>query len=154
MLWVERSNNTEPKHFIALINRKVMNKMNYVFSKTVTVSFDQAIARVTEELGKKGFGILNEIDVQAILKEKLAVDFRKYRILGVCNPTFTHRALQTEAHIGTMLPCNLIVQEYEDDRVEVAVIDPIATMQAIDNADLADIVLLFRDKLRQVIDCL
>lgn len=149
---MERPDNTEPGRSIALINRKAMNKMNYVFSKTVAVSFDQAIVRVTEELGKEGFGILTEIDVQATLKKKLAVDFREYRILGACNPTFAHRALQAEAHIGVMLPCNVIVQEYEDGRVEVAAIDPIATMQAVDNADLADIALLIREKLRQVID--
>ena len=126
---MERPDNTEPGRSIALINLKAMNKMNYVFSKAVAVSFDQAIVRVTEELDKEGFGILTEIDVQATLKKKLAVDFRKYRILGACNPTFAHRVLQAEAHIGVMLPCNLIVQEYEDGRVEVAAIDPIATMQ-------------------------
>lgn len=128
--------------------------MSYVFSKTVGGSFDQAIARVTEELGKEGFGILTEIDVQATLKKKLDVDFRQYRILGACNPTFAHRALQAEAHIGAMLPCNVIVQEYEDGRVEVAAVDPIASMQAIDNPDLADIATQVRDKLRQVIDSL
>lgn len=128
--------------------------MSYVFSKIVAASFDQAIARVTESLSKEGFGILTEIDVQATLKKKLDVDFRKYRILGACNPTFAHRALQAEAHIGAMLPCNVIVQEYEDGRVEVAAVDPIASMQAIDNPDLADIATQVRDKLRQVIDCL
>ncbi len=128
--------------------------MGYVFRKTVAGSFDQAIARVSEELGKEGFGILTEIDVQTTLKKKLDVDFRKYRILGACNPTFAHRALQAEAHIGVMLPCNLIVQEYDDGRVEVAAVDPIATMQAIDNAELADIAIQVRGKLRQVIDSL
>ncbi|APG27143.1 hypothetical protein A7E78_04410 [Syntrophotalea acetylenivorans] len=126
--------------------------MSYVFSKTVAVSFEQAIARVTEILGKEGFGILTEIDVQATLKRKLDVDFRKYRILGACNPAFAHRALQAEAHIGAMLPCNVIVQEYEDGCVEVAAVDPIASMQAIDNPDLADIAVQIRDKLQQVID--
>jgi len=128
--------------------------MSYVFSKTVAGSFDQAIARVTEELGKEGFGILTEIDVQATLKKKLDADFRKYRILGACNPPFAYRAVQAEAHIGAMLPCNVIVQEYEDGRVEVAAVDPIASMQAIDNADLADIAIQVRGKLRQVIDSL
>lgn len=126
--------------------------MSYVFSKTVASSFDQAIARVAEELGKEGFGILTEIDVQGTLKKKLDVDFRKYRILGACNPAFAYRALQSEAHIGTMLPCNVIVQEYEDGRVEVAAVDPIASMQAIDNADLAEIATQIRSKLQQVID--
>ncbi len=128
--------------------------MSYVFSKTVAVSFDQAIARTTEELGKEGFGVLTEIDVQATLKKKLDVDFRKYRILGACNPSFAHRALQAEAHIGAMLPCNVIVQEYEDGRVEVAAVDPIASMQAIDNPDLADVATQVREKLRLVIDSL
>lgn len=131
-----------------------MNKMSYVFSKTVAISFDQAIARVTEELGNEGFGILTEIDVQATLKKKLDVDFRKYCILGACNPAFAYRALQSEAHIGVMLPCNVIVQEYEDGRVEVAVADPISMMQAIDNDDLTDFLIQLRGKLRQVIDCL
>jgi len=126
--------------------------MSYVFSKTVAGSFDQAIARVTEELGNEGFGVLTEIDVQATLKKKLDVDFRKYRILGACNPSFAHRALQAEAHIGVMLPCNVIVQEYEDGRVEVAAVDPIATMQAIDNSDLADIAIQVQAKLKKVID--
>lgn len=128
--------------------------MGYLFSKTVAVSFDQAISRVTEELGKEGFGILTEIDVQATLKKKLDVDFREYRILGACNPPFAYRALQAEAHIGAILPCNVIVQEHEDGRVEVAAVDPIASMQAIDNPDLADIATQVRGKLRQVIDSL
>ena len=128
--------------------------MSYVFSKTVAVSFDQAITRITEVLGKEGFGVLTEIDVQKTLKKKLDVDFRKYRILGACNPSFAHRALQAEAHIGAMLPCNVIVQEYEDGRVEVAAVDPIASMQAIDNPDLADVATQVREKLRLVIDSL
>jgi uncharacterized protein (DUF302 family) len=127
-------------------------QMSYVFSKTVAVSFDQAIARVTEELGKEGFGVLTEIDVQETLKKKLDVDFRKYRILGTCNPSFAHRALQAEALIGAMLPCNVIVQEYEDGRIEVAAVDPGASMQAIDNAELADIAGQVQVKLRQVIE--
>jgi uncharacterized protein (DUF302 family) len=128
--------------------------MSYVFSKTVAVSFDQAIARITEKLSEEGFGILTEIDVQATLKKKIDVDFRKYRILGACNPPFAYRALQTEAHIGVMLPCNVVVHEYEDGCVEVAAVDPIASMQAIDNPDLADIATQVRGKLRQVIDSL
>lgn len=126
--------------------------MSYFFSKTVDTSFEQAITRVAEELAKEGFGILTEIDVQGTLKKKLDVDFRKYRILGACNPAFAYRALQSEAHVGTMLPCNVVVQEYEDGRVEVAAIDPIASMQAIDNVDLAKIATEIRNKLQQVID--
>ncbi len=86
--------------------------MKYYFQKTMTgVSFDEAIEKVTEELKKEGFGILTEIDVQATLKKKLDVDFRKYRILGACNPPFAHKALLEEDNIGTMLPCNVIVQQ-------------------------------------------
>jgi len=126
--------------------------MIYFFSKTVDTSFDQAITRVAEELAKEGFGILTEIDVQGTLKKKLDVDFRKYRILGACNPAFAYQALQSEAHVGTMLPCNVVVQEYEDGRVEVAAVDPIASMQAIDNVDLAKIATEIRNKLQRVID--
>jgi uncharacterized protein (DUF302 family) len=141
-------------HSSAFVNRQEINTMNYVFSKTVAGSFDQAIARVTEELGKEGFGVLTEIDVRAALKKKLNVDFRQYRILGACNPAFAYRALQAEANIGAMLPCNVTVQEYEDGRVEVAAVDPVASMQAITNPELAEIATQVRDKLRQVIDSL
>ena len=102
--------------------------MNYYFNKTLNLSFDKAIARVTEELKKEGFGILTDIDVKATLKQKLDVEFRKYRILGACNPPFAYKALQTEDKIGTMLPCNVIVQEISDGQVEVTAIDPLASM--------------------------
>jgi uncharacterized protein (DUF302 family) len=128
--------------------------MSYVFSKFIETSFDQAIARVREQLGKEGFGILSEIDVQATLKKKLYVDFRKYCILGACNPPFAHLALQVEPHIGALLPCNVIIQEYEDGRVEVAAVDPSAYMQAIDNPALVDISDQIRVKLQKVIDAL
>lgn len=126
--------------------------MNYFFSKELPLSFDDAVARVIAELKSEGFGILTEIDVKETLKKKLDVDFRRYYILGACNPSHAYRALQNEAHIGTMLPCNVIVQEYEDGRVEVAAVDPVASMQAIDNPDLAEIAAQVRDKLRQVVD--
>lgn len=126
--------------------------MDYYFSKKLSLSFDEAVARVVAELKREGFGVLTEIDVKDTLKKKLDVDFRKYRILGACNPSFAYRALQSEAHIGAMLPCNVIVQEYEDGRVEVAAVDPIASMQAVDNADLAEIATQVRSKLQQVID--
>ena len=102
--------------------------MSYYFNKTLNLSFDKAIARVTEELKKEGFGILTDIDVKATLKQKLDVEFRKYRILGACNPPFAYKALQAEDKIGTMLPCNVIVQEISDGQVEVTAIDPLASM--------------------------
>jgi uncharacterized protein (DUF302 family) len=106
---------------------------------------------VTEELKKEGFGILTEIDVKATLKSKLDVDFQQYRILGACNPSYAYQALQAEPHIGTMLPCNVIVQELEDGRVEVAAVDPLASMQAIENEALQSIAEVIRLKLKKVI---
>jgi uncharacterized protein (DUF302 family) len=128
--------------------------MSYYFGKTLHLPFDEAITRVTEELRKEGFGILTDIDVQATLRKKLDVDFRKYRILGACNPPFAYRALQVEDKIGTMLPCNVIVQEIEEGSVEVAAIDPIASMQAIQNPVLAAVAHEVQAKLRRVIESL
>jgi len=125
--------------------------MTYTFSKTLDMDFDQAIERVTEELKKEGFGVLTEIDVQATLKKKINVDFRKYRILGACNPGFAHKALEAEPEIGTMLPCNVIVQE-ADSGVRVSAIDPMASMQAVENADLGAVATQVQDKLRNVIN--
>src|SRR5271157_171529 len=99
--------------------------MNYYNSKVVTTDFENTIIRVTDELQKEGFGVLTEIDVAAALKKKLDIDFRKYRILGACNPNFAYRALQVEENIGVMLPCNVIVQQ-KDEGVQVSVIDPLA----------------------------
>ena len=110
--------------------------MTYHFSKIVDAPFDQAIAAVTKALGEKGFGVLTTIDVKATLKKKLDVDFRPYTILGACNPNFAYQALQHEDKIGTMLPCNVIVQQNQDGKVEVSAVDPIASMQAIDNPAL------------------
>ena len=126
--------------------------MSYYFSKTLQMSFEQAVEYVTEELKKDGFGVLTEIDVKSTLKKKLDVDFRNYRILGTCNPPFAHRALMAEDKIGTMLPCNVIVQETAEGRVEVAAVDPIASMQAIDNPGLGEIALQVQAKLRQVVE--
>ena len=125
--------------------------MKYYFNKILEVSFDEAVTRVTEELKKEGFGILTEIDVKETLKKKLDVDFKKYRILGACNPPFAYQALQLESKIGTMLPCNVIVQETEDGKVEVAAIDPIASMQAVQNPGLQDIADQVQAKLKSVI---
>jgi len=126
--------------------------MSYHFSKTVDMSFDEAIENVTEELKKEGFGILTEIDVKATLKKKLDVDFRNYRILGACNPPFAYKALLAEEKIGTMLPCNVVVQEYDDGRVEVSAVDPIASMQAIENPDLGQVAKEIQSKLQVVIN--
>jgi uncharacterized protein (DUF302 family) len=128
--------------------------MSYYFSKLVSMSFDQAVARVTDELTKEGFGVLTEIDVRATLKKKLGVDFRDYRILGTCNPPFAHEALKAEDKIGLMLPCNVIVQITPDGGTEVAAIDPVASMSAVRNARLEPIGLEVREKLRRVIEAL
>src|SRR4030042_4701389 len=126
--------------------------MSYYFSKTLNVSFDAAIAKVTEALKKDGFGILTEIDVKETLNKKLNVDFRKYRILGACNPPHAYKALQAEDKIGLMLPCNVIVQELPGGRVEVAAIDPVASMAAVDNPQLGEVGQEVRATLKAVID--
>jgi uncharacterized protein (DUF302 family) len=126
--------------------------MSYYFAKTVNLSFDDAITRVTEELKKEGFGVLTEIDVRATMKKKLDVDFRNYRILGACNPPFAHRALMVEDKIGTMLPCNVIVQEHAPGVVEVAAVDPVASMAAVDNPDLRTIAGEVRARLQRVVE--
>ena len=126
--------------------------MSYYFNKVVDMAFDEAIDKVTEELKKEGFGVLTEIDVKEALKKKLDVDFRKYRILGACNPQYAYKALQAEDKIGTMLPCNVIVQETEDEKVEIAAIDPVASMQSVQNESLGEIATIIRAKLKQVIE--
>jgi len=126
--------------------------MSYCFSKKVAMSFDEAVLSVTEELKKEGFGILSEIDVTATLKKKLNVDFRNYKILGACNPAFAYRALLAEPTIGTMLPCNVIVQELDDGKIEVAAVDPLASMQAVQNRKLQSIAEEIQLKLKKVIE--
>ncbi len=127
--------------------------MSYYFAKPTAYSFDDAIARVTEALKKEGFGVLTEIDVRETLKKKLNVDFRRYKILGACNPPFAYQALQAEDKIGTMLPCNVIVQETTSG-VEVAAVDPIASMAAVENPKLADVARQVQGKLKKVIESL
>ncbi len=124
--------------------------MSYYFAKPTTYSFDDAIARVTDELKKEGFGVLTEIDVQDTLKKKLNADFRRYKILGACNPPFAHQALQAEEYIGAMLPCNVIVQE-KGKGVEIAAVDPVASMAGVKNTKLAGIAEQVRGKLANVI---
>jgi uncharacterized protein (DUF302 family) len=127
--------------------------MSYYFNKTLRITFDEAVARVTEELKKEGFGVLTDIDVKGTLKKKLDVEFRNYRILGACNPPFAYKALQAEDKIGTMLPCNVIVQE-RNGGVEVAAIDPIASMKAVENPGLREVAEQIQAKLKKVIDSL
>ena len=126
--------------------------MKYYFEKTTDFAFEEAVEKVTEELKKEGFGVLTEIDVQATFKKKLNVDFRKYRILGACNPPFAHRALQADDKIGAMLPCNVIVQELDNGKTEVAAIDPVASMLAVENDKLGEIAGEIRSKLEKVIE--
>lgn len=125
--------------------------MSYYFSTTLSKDFDESIEKVTEELKKEGFGILTEIDVKETFKKKLDVDFRKYRILGACNPDMAYKAIQSESHIGTMLPCNVIVQELEDGRTEISAVDPVASMQAVENNQLGSVAKEVRNKLKTVI---
>jgi len=126
--------------------------MSYYFSKTLNSDLDEAVVKVTGELQENGFGILTEIDVKETLKKKLDVDFRPYRILGACNPPFAYKALQAEERIGLMLPCNVIVQEISEGKVEVAAVDPVASMQSVENEELRDIAEQVRMKLRSVIE--
>ncbi|RMD65430.1 MAG: DUF302 domain-containing protein [Alphaproteobacteria bacterium] len=128
--------------------------MSYHFSKKLDGNFEEIVARVTEALKQQGFGILTEIDVQQTLKKKLDVDFRKYRILGACNPPLAYQALQIEDKIGTMLPCNVVVQESDDGKVEVSAVDPVASMQAIANPNLLQVAETVQQKLKSVIEAL
>jgi uncharacterized protein (DUF302 family) len=126
--------------------------MSYHFSKRLDLSFDQAVSRVTEALKTEGFGLLTDIDVNATMKAKLDKEFRPYRILGACNPQLAYRALTLEDKIGTMLPCNVIVQQHQGGGVEVSAVDPVASMQAVDNPALADVANEVRARLKRVID--
>src|SRR5664279_2536932 len=128
--------------------------MSYYFSKKLHVAFDNAVSKVIEELRLEGFGILTEIDITETLKRKLEVDFPKYTILGACNPPFAYRALQAEPHIGVMLPCNVIIRELENGKTEVAAVDPLASMQAIQNEELQSIAYEIQMKLKKVIESL
>ena len=128
--------------------------MSYYFSKTLAMGFDDAVRHTTDALAQEGFGVITEIDVKATLKKKIDVDFRNYRILGACNPALAHEALQIEDKVGTMLPCNVVVQEVGDGKVEVAAIDPVASMQAIDNPRLKQAAENVRAKLHRTIESL
>lgn len=128
--------------------------MSYYFSKKINESFEEAVEKVTKSLKSGGFGILTEIDVKETLKKKLDVDFQKYRILGACNPAFAYKALKAEDKIGTMLPCNVIVQEISEGEVEIAAVDPVASMKAVENPALLEIAKQVQEKLRKVIKSL
>ena len=128
--------------------------MGYYFSKKVKGAFEEILEKVTASLKNEGFGVLTEIDVKETLKKKLDVDFHKYRILGACNPLFAYKALQAEDKIGIMLPCNVIVQEKVEGEVEVAAVDPVASMKAVDNPDLLSIAKQVQEKLQHVIGSL
>ena len=128
--------------------------MTYYISKIVDYSFDDALIKVHEELKKEGFGVLTEIDVQSTLKNKLNVDFRKYKILGACNPPLAHKAMKAEDKIGVLLPCNVIVQETEDKKIEVAFMNPIVAMQAVKHEALGQIAEEVTGKLKKVYELL
>ncbi len=125
--------------------------MTYYIGRTLPVEFDEAIARAIEALKKEGFGVLTEIDVKETLKKKIGVDFPNYRILGACNPALAYEALKLESHVGTMLPCNVVVRDAGNGQIEVAAIDPVASMQAIDNPALKVAAEQVRAKLERVI---
>ena len=126
--------------------------MRYYFSKTLDCGFDEAVTRATAALKDEGFGVLTEIDVAATLKKKIGVDFRPYRILGACNPGLAHKALQLEDKIGTMLPCNVVVQDAGGGKTEIAAIDPVASMAAIDNPELKEAAAEVQAKLKAVVE--
>jgi len=128
--------------------------MSYYFSKKLKMPFDRAIEHVTQALASKGFGVLMNIDVRATMKKKLNIDFRPYTILGACNPQFAYRALQLEDKVGTMLPCNVVVQEIGNDEVEVSAVDPIASMAAIENSKLGAVAAEVRSMLKLAVDSL
>ncbi len=126
--------------------------MSYYISKISKVGFDETLLKVEEELKKEGFGILTEIDVQSTLKKKLDVDFKKYKILGACNPKLAHQALSSEDKVGVLLPCNVIVEENENGQVEVAAVNPMVAMSTVKNENLADVANTVTEKLQNFIN--
>jgi len=128
--------------------------MKYYIEKVTDYSFEEAVEKVTEELKKQGFGVLSEINIHEKLKEKLDVDFPKYRILGACNPPYAYKALQEENKIGTMLPCNVIVRQVSETQTEVAAVDPVASMQAVENEQLIEVANEIKSKLEKAIHSL
>jgi len=125
--------------------------MSYYLGKILPIDFDEAVTRTMDALKKEGFGVLTEIDVKETLKKKIGVDFPSYRILGACNPALAYEALKLENKVGTMLPCNVVVRDAGNGQTEVAAIDPVASMQAIDNPELKRAAEQVRAKLERVI---
>lgn len=128
--------------------------MAYYYSKMTSIPYEAALVRVTEALKAEGFGVLTEIDVKETLKKKIGVDFRKYKILGACSPSHAHQALLTEDKAGVFLPCNVVVQEWENGQVEIAAVSPKASMMAIDNPSLMPIAEEIEQKMKRLIDTL
>ncbi len=128
--------------------------MKYYIEKTLRTDFESAVTRTKEALAKEGFGVLSEINIHEKLKEKLDVDYPRYRILGACNPSLAYEALKKENKIGTMLPCNVIVRELSENESEVAAVDPIASMQAVENDELGPVAVQVKKKLEKIIDSL
>jgi uncharacterized protein (DUF302 family) len=125
--------------------------VSYYFSAILPLGFDDAVRRTTDALKAEGFGIITEIDVKETLRKKLGVDFRHYTILGACNPTLAHQALQLEDKVGTMLPCNVVVQDIGGGKVEIAAVDPVASMTSIDNPRLKQLAAEVREALKRVV---
>ena len=132
--------------------RNQMISMDYAISKSVTMSFNDTVNRVSSELQKEGFGIITEIDLKSKFREKLGKDFRKYTILGACNPKLAYEAIQKESHIGVMLPCNVLVQEHEDGKVEVSAINPMQSIGVIGNPELEAMATQVSEKLKAALD--
>lgn len=126
--------------------------MSYFFTKVSDLTYEEALVKVTEELKKEGFGVLTEIDIKETLKKKLDVDFRKYKILGACNPPFAYKALQAEEKIGLLLPCNIVVQENSKGETEVSAINPLVSMQSVNNSNLSDVANEVKERLERVIN--
>lgn len=126
--------------------------MEYYFSKTVNGSFEEAINKVTEALDSEGFGIITRIVMHEKLREKLGIDFKKYVILGACNPPLAYKALLAEDKIGTMLPCNVLVIDQGHDTIEVAAVNPVASMSAVHNPSLGDVAGDVTARLKRVIE--
>jgi uncharacterized protein (DUF302 family) len=124
--------------------------MKYYNTKIVDYSYDEALVKVAEELKKEGFGVLTEIDVKETLKNKIDVDFRRYKIMGACNPSFAHKAISTEDNLGVLLPCNFVVQENKDGKTQISSVNPLISMQSVENANLEPIAIEVSEKLSRV----
>lgn len=128
--------------------------MDYHISKFVDYSYSEAIERATTELKKEGFGILTQIDAKATFKEKIGADFRPYMILGACNPNFAHKALLTEDKVGTLMPCNVVVQQHDDGRVEVSAMNPAIMGEVIGGEEMTKLATQVAAMIQRVMDSL